>query len=103
MNYENPKPQCSHWEPICSHTIEGHRYTNDICTHKLQQKTKIETSQALASSNLPALGQLMTKAQNESEKTRDMENLPTLRQSDDKGVERNENRGYFVFGQKFHD
>jgi hypothetical protein len=25
--------------------------------HKLQQKTKTETSQALASSNLPALGQ----------------------------------------------
>jgi hypothetical protein len=45
----------------------------------------------------------MTKAQNEIEKTRDIENLPALRQPDDKGVERNGNRGYFVFGQKFHD
>jgi hypothetical protein len=44
----------------------------------------------------------MTKAQNEIEKIKDMENLPTLRQLDDKGVERNGNRAYFVLGQKFH-
>jgi len=41
----------------------------------------------------------MRKAQNEIEKTRDIENL----QPDDKGVERNGNRGYFVFGQNLHD
>jgi hypothetical protein len=38
----------------------------------------------------------MTKAQNEIEKTRDIKNLPTLRQPDDKGVERNGILGLFA-------